>query len=44
MPTPMDPTSTGFLVAEKRCQPMLVGCLELFRKPEGLSLNDPPVT
>src|SRR4051794_38284001 len=35
MPTPMDPTSTGFLFAENRNQPMHVGGLQLFRKPEG---------
>jgi diacylglycerol O-acyltransferase len=35
MPTPMDPTSTGFLFAENRSQPMHVGGLQLFRKPEG---------
>ncbi len=32
MPTPMDPTSTGFLFAENRNQPMHVGGLQLFRK------------
>ena len=35
MPTPMDPTSTGFLFAENRSQPMHVGGLQLFRTPEG---------
>ena len=35
MPTPMDPTSTAFLFAESRSQPMHVGGLQLFRKPEG---------
>ena len=35
MPTPMDPTSAGFLFAENRSQPMHVGGLQLFRKPEG---------
>ena len=35
MPTPMDPTSTGFLFAENRSQPMHVGGLQLFHKPEG---------
>ncbi len=35
MPTPMDPTSTGFLFAENRSQPMHVGGLQLFEKPEG---------
>jgi diacylglycerol O-acyltransferase len=31
----MDPTSTGFLFAENRNQPMHVGGLQLFHKPEG---------
>jgi len=31
----MDPTSTGFLFAENRSQPMHVGGLQLFHKPEG---------
>jgi diacylglycerol O-acyltransferase len=31
----MDPTSTAFLFAENRSQPMHVGGLQLFRKPEG---------
>src|SRR3954452_5957349 len=35
MPTPMDLTSTGFLFAENRHQPMHVGGLQLFRTPEG---------
>jgi len=35
MPTVMDPTSTGFLFAESRAQPMHVGGLQLFRRPEG---------
>jgi diacylglycerol O-acyltransferase / wax synthase len=35
MPTPMDPTSTGFLFAENRNQPMHVGGLQLFRTPDG---------
>ncbi len=35
MLAPMDPTSTGFLFAENRSQPMHVGGLQLFRKPEG---------
>jgi diacylglycerol O-acyltransferase len=35
MPTPMDPTSTAFLFAENRDQPMHVGGLQLFRRPEG---------
>jgi diacylglycerol O-acyltransferase len=33
--TPIDPTSTAFLLAENRQQPMHVGALQLFRKPEG---------
>jgi diacylglycerol O-acyltransferase / wax synthase len=39
MPTLMDPTSTGFLFAESRAQPMHVGGLQLFRKPEGAGRN-----
>jgi len=35
MVAPMDPTSAGFLFAENRSQPMHVGGLQLFRKPEG---------
>ncbi len=35
MVTPMDPTSSAFLLAENRAQPMHVGGLQLFRKPEG---------
>ncbi len=35
MVTPMDPTSSGFLFAESRAQPMHVGGLQLFRRPEG---------
>lgn len=35
MPTPIDPTATGFLLAENRNMPMHVGGLQLFRKPEG---------
>ncbi|PVG81772.1 wax ester/triacylglycerol synthase family O-acyltransferase [Nocardioides gansuensis] len=35
MATPIDPTSAAFLVAESRTQPMHVGGLQLFRKPEG---------
>src|SRR3954454_1546435 len=35
----MDPTSTGFLFAESRAQPMHVGGLQLFRKPEGAGRN-----
>ena len=34
MLAPMDPTSAGFLFAENRSQPMHVGGLQLFRKPE----------
>lgn len=33
--TPIDPTSTAFLVAENRNMPMHVGGLQLFEKPEG---------
>jgi diacylglycerol O-acyltransferase / wax synthase len=32
---PVDPTSAAFLLAENRNQPMHVGGLQLFRKPEG---------
>jgi diacylglycerol O-acyltransferase len=39
MPTPMDPTSAGFFFAESRAQPMHVGGLQLFRKPEGAGRN-----
>ncbi len=35
MAVPIDPTSAGFLLAENRSQPMHVGGLQLFRKPEG---------
>ena len=35
MASPMDPTSAGFLFAENRNQPMHVGGLQLFHKPEG---------
>ncbi len=35
MPVPIDPTSAAFLLAENRRQPMHVGGLQLFRKPEG---------
>ena len=35
MPTPMDPTSTGFLFAENRSQPMHVGGLQLFQQAGG---------
>lgn len=33
--TPIDPTSAAFLLAENRSQPMHVGGLQLFEKPEG---------
>ncbi|RNL64215.1 wax ester/triacylglycerol synthase family O-acyltransferase [Nocardioides marmoriginsengisoli] len=33
MPTPIDPTSLGFLLAENRNQPMHVAGLQLFEKP-----------
>lgn len=39
MPTPMDPTAAGFLFAENRTQPMHVGGLQLFHKPEGAGRN-----
>ena len=39
MIAPMDPTSSGFLFAENRQQPMHVGGLQLFRKPEGAGSN-----
>lgn len=32
---PIDPTATGFLLAENRNMPMHVGGLQLFEKPEG---------
>jgi diacylglycerol O-acyltransferase len=35
MAVPMDPTSTGFLFAENRSQPMHVAGLQLFERPEG---------
>ena len=35
MVTPIDPTSTAFLLAENRSMPMHVGGLQLFKKPEG---------
>ena len=35
MPSPIDPTSAAFLFAESRSQPMHVGGLQLFRKPDG---------
>ncbi|MDO9456566.1 wax ester/triacylglycerol synthase family O-acyltransferase [Nocardioides sp.] len=39
MPTPIDPTSAGFLLAENRNMPMHVGGLQLFKKPEGAGRN-----
>ncbi|MEN8705105.1 MAG: wax ester/triacylglycerol synthase family O-acyltransferase [Nocardioides marinisabuli] len=33
--SPIDPTATGFLLAENRNMPMHVGGLQLFEKPEG---------
>jgi diacylglycerol O-acyltransferase / wax synthase len=33
--TPIDPTATGFLLAENRTQPMHVGGLQLYEKPAG---------
>jgi diacylglycerol O-acyltransferase len=33
--SPIDPTGTAFLLAEKRSMPMHVGGLQLFEKPEG---------
>ena len=35
VPTPIDPTSAAFLLAENRNMPMHVGGLQLFEKPEG---------
>ncbi|MFP5253118.1 MAG: WS/DGAT/MGAT family O-acyltransferase [Actinomycetes bacterium] len=35
MAIPIDPPSAAFLLAENRAQPMHVGGLQLFRKPEG---------
>ena len=35
MLAPMDPTSTAFMFAENRQQPMHVGGLQLFKKPDG---------
>ncbi len=35
MVTPMDPTSAAFMIAENRNQPMHVGGLQLFKRPEG---------
>ena len=37
MAVPIDPPSAAFLLAENRAQPMHVGGLQLFRKPEGAS-------
>ncbi len=39
MALPIDPTSAGFLYAENRRQPMHVGGLQLFEKPEGAGRN-----
>ncbi|QIG41568.1 wax ester/triacylglycerol synthase family O-acyltransferase [Nocardioides anomalus] len=39
MATPIDPTSTAFLLAENRQMPMHVGGLQLFEKPEGAGKN-----
>ncbi len=39
MPTPIDPTAAGFLIAENRNMPMHVGGLQLFKKPEGAGRN-----
>ncbi|WP_134767210.1 wax ester/triacylglycerol synthase family O-acyltransferase [Nocardioides sp. 1609] len=39
MATPIDPTATGFLLAENRNMPMHVGGLQLFRKPDGAGRN-----
>ena len=35
MVNPIDPTATGFLLAENRQMPMHVGGLQLFEKPAG---------
>ncbi len=35
MANPIDPTATGFLLAENRNMPMHVGGLQLFEKPDG---------
>jgi len=37
--SPIDPTSAAFLLAENRSQPMHVGGLQLFEKPEGAGRN-----
>ncbi|WP_460820631.1 WS/DGAT/MGAT family O-acyltransferase [Nocardioides ungokensis] len=39
MVSPIDPTSAAFLLAENRSQPMHVGGLQLFEKPEGAGRN-----
>ncbi|MEO6512405.1 MAG: wax ester/triacylglycerol synthase family O-acyltransferase [Nocardioides sp.] len=39
MPTPLDPTALGFLMAENRRMPMHVGGLQLYKKPEGAGRN-----
>lgn len=39
MVSPIDPTATGFLLAENRNMPMHVGGLQLFKKPEGAGRN-----
>lgn len=39
MATPVDPTSTAFLMAENRNMPMHVGGLQLFEKPDGAGRN-----
>jgi diacylglycerol O-acyltransferase len=35
--SPIDPTGTGFLLAENRSMPMHIGGLQLFEKPDGAS-------
>jgi diacylglycerol O-acyltransferase len=37
--SPIDPTGTGFLLAESRSMPMHVGGLQLFEKPAGAGRN-----
>lgn len=39
MVSPIDPTSTAFLLAENRNMPMHVGGLQLLKKPEGAGRN-----
>jgi len=39
VPTPLDPTALGFLMAENRRMPMHVGGLQLYKKPEGAGRN-----